>query len=214
MNQLESRNKLKAKKPDFNRQNYINGRLNQSWRYPKGIQSKMRRGFRGKSAMPSIGYSSPSSVKGLSSKGLKIKLVNNLKDLEGLNKEFGVVIGSTVGMRSRVVLFTKVKEMGLHVMGMKDVSVYLDNVKKQLEERKKSEKSKKDTREKAKIEAEKKKEETKNKEGKKEEKHEGHENNHEGHEHAVNEEVKAEEKKEEKKAKAKAERAKSEVKSK
>lgn len=162
MEQLKVRNKVKARKPEFNRQN-ANGHDDfiGSWRYPKGIQSKMRRGFRGKGAMPSVGYGSPRSVSGLSRKGLKLVLVHNTKDLEGLTTEYGVMIARSVGMRKRMQLLNSIKEKNLHVMGLKDINKFLEDAKKLLEERKKKEALKKDNREKIRKEAEKRKEDKK-----------------------------------------------------
>ena len=55
----------KRKKPKFYRQDISKAIRVQrsSWRRPKGLQSKMRHGFRGRANMPSTGYGAPLEFK-------------------------------------------------------------------------------------------------------------------------------------------------------
>jgi len=76
MNLLKIRLEKKRKKPEFLRQNWFRlKRLGRKWRAPKGKQSKLRRHFFGKGHIPSIGYGSPSAVRGLHPSGLQEVLV-------------------------------------------------------------------------------------------------------------------------------------------
>ncbi|MBS3175143.1 50S ribosomal protein L32e [Candidatus Woesearchaeota archaeon] len=166
--QLETRNKMKSKKPEFRRQNVNRYKsFEESWRRPTGIHSKLRRGFRGKWAMPAIGYSSPRSVKGLTHNGFVPVVVSNVKNLENLGKEHAIVISSNVGMKNRIKIIEAAKSKNLKVLGVKDFDKYLQESKKLFDERKNQKGLKKTERQKLKQESEKKSEEKKTKENQK-----------------------------------------------
>ena len=148
---LELRNKIKYKKPDFIRQDYQRRkRLGRKlkWRKPKGIHSKIRHHFKGRRKMPSPGYKSPAKIRGLHSSGLKMIMVHTLSQMEKIdNKVEGIVIAGTVGMKKRLELFRKAKQLNIKVLNLnvdeeiKYIEDYI-NLKKKKIEIKKGEKPK------------------------------------------------------------------------
>jgi len=67
------------KKPKFLRQNWrARKKLRKvKWRKPRGSQSKLRKGKKGKPAKPRIGYGAPRRLRGLHPSGLKEVLVHS-----------------------------------------------------------------------------------------------------------------------------------------
>lgn len=117
---LELRNKIKEKKPNFIRQDYQRRkRLGRKlkWRKPKGIHSKIRHKFKGRRKMPSPGYKTPVEVRFLHSSGSKIVHVHSAQDIEKIENE-GVVISKTVGMKKRLEILKKAKELNAAVLNL------------------------------------------------------------------------------------------------
>jgi len=119
-NLLEIRRNIKERKPIFIRQdNPKRMKLNDKWRKPKGIHSKIRHRFKGRRKMPSPGYKSPRKVKGLHSSGLKIINVFSLDNLKGIKKENeGIVVAKNVGMRKQLEIFRKAKQDNIKVLNL------------------------------------------------------------------------------------------------
>ncbi|MFH1592542.1 MAG: 50S ribosomal protein L32e [Candidatus Woesearchaeota archaeon] len=163
-NLLELRKTQKSKKPNFVRQQ---GKciksLSESWRAPKGMHSKLRRKLRGKIKSPSIGYSSPKSVRGLHVSGLIPILVYNVRELDDLKTGQGALIASAVGQKKKLEILKKSKELKLEVLNIKDVDKYLAKVEEGIK-KKKEEKVKRTREKKEKKEAKKEKKEEKQKE--------------------------------------------------
>src|SRR3989344_9210690 len=100
---LRTRKVLKSKKPKFIRQQgHGLKNLSKVWRAPKGMHSKLRKKLRGKLKSPSIGYSSPRLVRGLTPSGLRPILVHTESQLANLEKNEGVIIARKVGKRKRI----------------------------------------------------------------------------------------------------------------
>lgn len=119
-NLLEIRKELKERKPIFIRQdNPKRMKLNYKWRKPKGIHSKIRHKFKGRRKMPSPGYKSPREVKELHNSGLKTANVSSVDDLKSVKKESqGIVVSKGVGMKKRLEIFKKAKELGINVLNL------------------------------------------------------------------------------------------------
>lgn len=169
---LSTRNKMKAKKPLFQRQDVnIFKQFRGQWRRPKGIHSKLRRGFKGHGGIPSIGYSSPTKVKGLTRSGLVPFVVANVNDVEKVDAKVNVVvIAHSVGNKKRVAILNKIKEKQLHVLGMKDVDSFLNKVNVNIQSKKKESEKRKQNKNKKVEEAKNKKEDKKSEEKKDESK--------------------------------------------
>ncbi|MCK5547569.1 MAG: hypothetical protein KAI64_01035, partial [Thermoplasmata archaeon] len=80
------RREQKSKKPEFLRQEWFRyGKLGLKWRRPRGMHSKMRRHYKRRINVVSIGYGSPSSIRYYHPSGFQEKLVHNVDELEGIN---------------------------------------------------------------------------------------------------------------------------------
>ncbi|MEM1507456.1 MAG: 50S ribosomal protein L32e [Candidatus Bathyarchaeia archaeon] len=115
---VELREKIKRKKPDFIRQeSWRYGRVDESWRKPKGIDSKMRKEVKGWPAKVKIGYGGPKAAKGLHPSSYREVIVYNVNDLSKINPETEAArIAHTVGARKRAEILRGAKEMGIHVL--------------------------------------------------------------------------------------------------
>ncbi len=115
---LKIRNELNRKRPWFRRQEWFRyKRLGDAWRRPKGKHSKMRehKGYR--PPVVDSGYRGPKKVRGLHPSGFREVLVYNPKELEGINPEREAIrIASRVGVRKRMEIEKKAKEMNIRVL--------------------------------------------------------------------------------------------------
>merc|ERR1712146_827013 len=69
--------------------------VKEAWRKPKGIDSRVRRRFKGQLPMPKIGYGSNAKTRHVLPNGYKEFVVNNEKDVETLlmqNNNFSATI--------------------------------------------------------------------------------------------------------------------------
>lgn len=165
---LELRTELKKKKPVFLKQDaHKKAKLKKNWRQPKGRHSKMRLKLRSYRKQPSSGYSSPKLVRGLSPQGIKEVHVYNLEDLKKVQKEEGILIGRTVGLRKKLTLLKKIKELKLTLLNVKDIEKFIKEAEEKLSVKKKESKEREEEKKKSKEEAVKKAEEKKKEEEKK-----------------------------------------------
>lgn len=154
------RKKARLKKPGFVRQDAHKVRLKKKWLRPRGLQSKVRLGFRGKPKAISSGYRSPKAIRYFHSSGLKEVNVSALKDIEKINKDLeGAVISSRVGNKKKAELVKKLTESSIKILNIKDAKKLLKDIEEGLSKRK--QKRKKLTEKKQKKKAEKTKKEDK-----------------------------------------------------
>lgn len=159
---LQERNKLKKKMPEFIRQDWQKAiRIKRHWRKPEGMHSKMRLKLRSLRRQPSIGFSSPKEVRNLTRDGYKVIIVSNVAQLAAIKDP--ITIASTVGMRKRIEIVKKAKEMKLKILNIKDLEKFLAEAETSLKQRKEVKKSKLTRKEKAKAERLKKAEKTEEK---------------------------------------------------
>ena len=92
-----------AKRARFKRGGYgTKKQLSDSWRRPRGLQSKQRKQKKAKGAHPTPGFGSPVAVRGLHPCGYEDILVDNPMELEGLDATTQAVrIAGSVGMKKR-----------------------------------------------------------------------------------------------------------------
>lgn len=163
--QLELRNKRKAKKPDFARQDsHKKARVSLSWRRPKGLHSKVRYGKKGYARAVAAGYGSPAGAKGLSREGLVPVAVCNMADLKKVEEGQAAVISHSIGQKKKAEILKKADELGIAVLNIKNIAEYLKSVREIMERKKEQKKKHVKEKEKKKAEKEKKAEEKKKKE--------------------------------------------------
>ncbi|KAI5180473.1 large subunit ribosomal protein L32e [Nematocida sp. AWRm80] len=109
--------KVKKTTREFNRfQSDQFKRLSKSWRRPKGIDNRVRKGIRGVMTMPKIGFKGDKLVRFILPNGFRKVLINNVKDLEALislNRVYCGEIAKTVGAKKRVEIVKRAADLGI-----------------------------------------------------------------------------------------------------
>jgi large subunit ribosomal protein L32e len=111
--------KIKKRTKEFSRHHSDRyKRIKKSWRKPKGIDSCVRRKFKGKVLMPNIGFGSDKKTRNLTSRGYyKIK-IRNPKDLETIqmsNRKFEIEIDGGVGYLKKKKILEKACSLDIKV---------------------------------------------------------------------------------------------------
>lgn len=113
----EQIDKEKKKKPTFKPQGTHHKRVKNSWRKPRGIDSKQRKGKKETPKTPKIGYRQPKKIRGLHPSGYTDNLIYNTKELKELNPEKDAVrIAATVGKKKRKKIIEKAEEKNLKII--------------------------------------------------------------------------------------------------
>jgi len=109
---------IKAKKPKFLRQQYgMVMRLDEVWRKPRGIDSKMRVEKRGQGHLVKVGYKKPESIRGIHPSGYWPVMVNNINDLEKIdNTKQAAIIASCIGRKKRNEIIKKANELKIVIL--------------------------------------------------------------------------------------------------
>jgi len=97
-------------------------RVKESWRRPKGIDSCVRRKFRGKVLMPNIGYGSNKKTRHLMPNGFYKFVVNNVKELDLLlmhNRTYAAEIAHNVSSKKRKEIISRAAELDVKVTNSK-----------------------------------------------------------------------------------------------
>lgn len=162
---LKLRKEKKRKKPDFIRQNKGKKSLKKCWRQPKGMHSKLRRKKAGHIKHPSPGFSSPKAVRHLHPSGLKEKIITNLNQLSTVQKNEGIIISSKLGLRKKLKILNKIKELKHQLLNIKNIDEFIKQTQKKQKTRKEEQKQRQDKKREKEKQAkekakEKKKEET------------------------------------------------------
>lgn len=91
-------------------------RVKESWRKQKGIDSVVRRRFKGKVLMPNIGYGTNKKHRHVMKDGFRKFLVHNLDELELLlmhNRTYAAEIASNVSTKKRKAIVERAREVSL-----------------------------------------------------------------------------------------------------
>merc|ERR1719409_753833 len=94
-------------------------RVDESWRRPKGIDSSVRRKFRGKTLMPNIGYGSNKKTRHMLKNGFKKFLIHNVKELELLmmhNTTYAAEVAHDVSLKTRNEINERAEALDIKVL--------------------------------------------------------------------------------------------------
>ena len=104
-------------KPWFKRDDYEKKKkLSASWRRPRGLFNKMRRGFPDKGPVVQAGYGAPAAIRGFHPSGFEEVLVGSLGDLEKVQSEQAIRIARTVGARKKQMILERALAKGMKVL--------------------------------------------------------------------------------------------------
>jgi large subunit ribosomal protein L32e len=93
------------------------GGKNAPWRVPRGIHSKVRRHFRYRPPLVSIGYRGPEAVRGLHPSGFEEVLVHNVEQLAKVDKATQAArVGGTVGARKAKLIEAEADKRGIRIL--------------------------------------------------------------------------------------------------
>ena len=117
---LRARRLLDQKRPRFVRQaahRYQRIGRDQSWRRPRGLQSKQRRHYGYRPAIVRVGYRTPVRARGLVPSGFRPILVETTRALEQIDplKE-AAILARGIGTRRRLVLEEAARRLGIRVL--------------------------------------------------------------------------------------------------
>ena len=93
-------------------------RVKPSWRKPRGIDSRVRRKFKGSIPHPSVGYGSDKITRNIHPHGFKTVLVNNVAELEMLmmhNRTYAATVGKSVSSRVRRSIVERAEQLAIRV---------------------------------------------------------------------------------------------------
>ena len=123
---LAKRAVISGNRPAFKRQEWFRyQKLGEAWRRPRGIHSKMRRGMTRRPPMVEIGYGGPALVRGLHPSGFEEVMVYNVDGLEDIDpKTQAARIGGTVGVKKRIAIENRAKELGIRVLNKMPTTDY------------------------------------------------------------------------------------------
>jgi large subunit ribosomal protein L32e len=117
---LSERRAQDRRRPRFTRQasyRYYRIGRDESWRRPRGQQSKQRRHYGYRSTVVSIGFRGPRLVRGRTPSGFLPVRVRTPADVERIDPaREAALIARTVGTRRRLVLEETARKRGVHVL--------------------------------------------------------------------------------------------------
>lgn len=110
---------IKRKKPEFVRiDQWRYKRIEDSgWRNQRTLDNKIRRKWKGWPKPVETGYRKPAAVRGLHPSGFVEALVHRPEELDALDpKTHAIRIGATVGLKKRLEIVKKARQMGFYVL--------------------------------------------------------------------------------------------------
>ena len=118
----------------------------QVWRRPTGRDNKMREKRKGYPAVVSIGY------KKAKDEHKKIVKINNLKDLDKIQKDEIIILGK-MGKKKKIEIARKAKEKKIEISNL-NIEKFLKSIEKKEEKKKVEEKPKENKKEESKLKEE------------------------------------------------------------
>merc|ERR1711974_126603 len=111
---------VKKRTNDFERHHHLRYKRigRSSWRKPKGIDSCVRRRFKGQIRMVNIGYANNKKTRHVLPNGFKKFVVNNVKELEVLlmqNRKYAAEIAHSVSSRKRAEIVERAAQLNVKV---------------------------------------------------------------------------------------------------
>ncbi|MEM0129493.1 MAG: 50S ribosomal protein L32e [Thermoplasmata archaeon] len=89
----------------------------ESWRRPRGLQSKQRRHYGYRPTVVSIGFRSPAAARGLLPNGFRPVVVRTREEIEAIDgRTQAIYIARTVGTRRRLALEEAARRLGIRVL--------------------------------------------------------------------------------------------------
>jgi large subunit ribosomal protein L32e len=115
---LKKRAEVSGRRPEFRRQEWFRyAKLGIKWRKPRGMHSKMRRHYKYRPTIVSIGFRGPALVRGLASSGFQEVLVYNPSNLDAIDPKIQAArIGGTVGGKKRATIIEKADQLKIRVL--------------------------------------------------------------------------------------------------
>ena len=111
---LNARQRIK-KKRNFKREYHRIKIDDDSWRKPKGIHSKNRKGFKSHGPRVRVGFGSPSEIRGRTFDGLLPIRVHNTSS-EKLGEKEALIISGKVGAKKRAEIIAKADKLKIKVI--------------------------------------------------------------------------------------------------
>eukprot|EP00298_Acanthocystis_sp_HF-20_P005424 c15596_g1_i1.p1 GENE.c15596_g1_i1~~c15596_g1_i1.p1 ORF type:complete len:138 (+),score=30.28 c15596_g1_i1:52-465(+) len=114
---IVKKNRSVFRRPHWHRYKRLQQKI--TWRKPKGIDSAVRRRFRGQAPMPNIGFGSNKKTRHLMPNGFKKFRVANVRELEMLlmhNRIYAAEIAAGVSSKKRVQILERAAQLSIKVL--------------------------------------------------------------------------------------------------
>jgi large subunit ribosomal protein L32e len=115
---LRTRERARNKKPAFLRpESWRDAKFSESWRRPRGLDSKVRQKVKGWPAAPSTGYKGPKVARGLHPSGYREVIVYNAEEVTAVDYSTQAIrIAHTVGRRKRALIIAEAEKLQIKVL--------------------------------------------------------------------------------------------------
>ena len=91
-------------------------RLSSSWRFPNGIDNKIRHQKKGYPPKVKIGYRNPSAIRGLHPSGFEAVIVSSPEEVTLIDRNNQIItISRTIGAKKKLVILDQAREWAIHV---------------------------------------------------------------------------------------------------
>jgi large subunit ribosomal protein L32e len=138
---------ISKKKRKFVRYKSVNQvKLKGGWRRVRGMHNKVRLKKKGHIHKVSIGYGTKKEERNLYNSKFDYKLINNLNDLNDLDKKY-ILISKSIGLKKRIEILKRAMELNLNVIKFNDINLFLKNAEEKLNENKKNKQKKQQKKE-------------------------------------------------------------------